>query len=152
MSFTTMSSSTPAASRAGNRGRFALVALGTIVAAVLANVLVYFIGNAVVGYDPQFVVLANVSGTVLFTIVPAIVAVLLYAALLRFTRHPARIFSIIAAVVFIVTLIPDFTYIPTVPGATTGQTAVLVLMHVVAAAVIVGMLTTLARRNRDGQP
>jgi hypothetical protein len=140
-----MSSSAPAASRAGNRRRFALIGLGTIVAAVLANVVVYVIGSAVVGYDPQFVVLANVSGTILFTVVPAIVAVLLYAALLRFTRRPARIFSIIAAVVFIVTLIPDFTYIPTVPGATTGQTAVLVLMHIVAAAVIVGMLTTLAR-------
>ena len=56
-----------------------------------------------------------------------------------------RAFAIIAAVVFVITLIPDFTYIPTVPGATAGQTAILVLMHVVAAGVIVGMLTTLTR-------
>ncbi len=47
--------------------------------------------------------------------------------------------------VFVVTLIPDFTYIPSAPGATAGQTAILVLMHVVAAAVIIGMLTNLAR-------
>ena len=40
-----------------------------------------------------------------------------------------------------VTLIPDFTYIPTVDGASNPQTAVLVAMHVIAAAVIVGMLT-----------
>jgi hypothetical protein len=37
------------------------------------------------------------------------------------------------------------TYIPSVPGATSGQTAVLMLMHVVAAIVIVSMLTTLTR-------
>jgi hypothetical protein len=145
MSSITMSSSAPGEARAGNRGRFALVGLGTTIAAVLANVLVYFVGGAVIGYDPRFLPLANVGGAVIFTLVPALVAVLLYAALLRLTRHPARVFTAIAAVVFIVTLIPDFTYIPTVPGATGGQTAILVLMHVVAAGVIVGLLTTLAR-------
>lgn len=44
-----------------------------------------------------------------------------------------------------VTLIPDFAYIPTVPGATGGQTAILILMHVAAAGVIVRTLTALAR-------
>ena len=52
---------------------------------------------------------------------------------------------IIATVVLIVSIVPDLTYIPTVPGATGGQTAILILMHVVAAAVIVGMLTRLSR-------
>ena len=140
-----MSSSAHEDSRAVNWGRFALVGLGTVVAAVIANLVVYFVGAVVVGYDPEFLPLATVGGTLFFTIIPAVVAVLLYAALLRFTRHPARIFTIIAAVVFVVTLIPDFTYIPTVPGVTGGQIAILVLMHVVAAAVIVGLLTTLAR-------
>lgn len=145
MSSIALSSSARGASRTVSRGRFALVGPGTVVAAVVANVLVYLIGAAVVSYDQQFLPLANVGGAVFFTVVPAIVAVLLYAALLRFTRTPARIFTLIAAVVFVVTLIPDFTYIPTVPGATGGQTAILVLMHVVAAGVIVGMLTTLTR-------
>ena len=45
------------------------------------------------------------------------------------------------------TLIPDFTYIPTVPGASNAQTAVLVLMHVVAAAVIVRLLTSTPGRQ-----
>src|SRR5215218_3381032 len=139
------SSSAPVASRANSRGRFALAGLGTVAAAVLANLLVYALGSAVVGYDPQFIILANASGTILFTVVPAIVAVLLYAALMRFTSDPARIFKNIAVVLLIVSLIPDLTYIPSVPGATSGQTAVLILMHVVAAIVIVSMLTTLTR-------
>jgi hypothetical protein len=139
------SSSPPVPSCAVNWGRFALVGLGTVVAAVLANLLVYLIGSVVVGYDPQFVVLANPSATILFTVVPAIVAVLLYAALIRFTSNPARIFTNIAVVVLIVSLIPDLTYIPSVPGATSGQTAILMVMHVVAASVIVWVLTTLTR-------
>ncbi|HEX5992137.1 MAG TPA: DUF6069 family protein [Thermomicrobiales bacterium] len=141
------SSPEPVAPRAISWGRFALVGLGTVVAAVLANLLVFLIGSVVVGYDPQFVVLANVSGTILFTVVPAVVAVLLYAALIRFTSNPARIFTNIAVVVLIISLIPDLTYIPTVPGASTGQTAILMLMHVVAAVVIVSMLTRLTRSH-----
>ena len=112
---------------------------------MLANLVVYFIGSALGLYNPEFVVLASSAGTVIFTVVPAVVAVLLYAALLGFTRNPARIFTIIAVVVFVVTLIPDFTYIPTVPGATNVQTTVLVLMHVVAAVVITWMLTRFTR-------
>ena len=142
------SSPEPMASRAFSWGRFASVGLGTVVAAVLANLVVYLIGSVVVGYDPQFVVLANASGTILFTVVPAIVAVLLYAVLTRFSGNPARIFSNIAGVVLIVSLIPDLTYIPSVPGATSGQTAILMLMHVVAAVVIVSILTTQTRSPR----
>ena len=149
MSSIALSSSEPEASRSLSWGRFALIGLATVVAALLANVLVYFIGSAVVGYDPQFIVLANVSATILFTVVPAIVAVLLYAILLRFSSNPARIFTNIAVVVLIISLIPDLAYIPSVPGASSGQTAILMLMHVVAAGVIVWMLTTLTRPRRS---
>jgi hypothetical protein len=130
-------------------GRYALLGLGTVVAAVLANTVFYYLGAALVAYDPEFIVLANPSGAIIFTLVPAIGAVLLYAGLLRFTRHPVTIFNIISALVFVVTLIPDFTYIPTVPGASNGQTAVLVLMHVIAAAVIVRLLTS--QRGRQSR-
>ena len=125
--------------------RFALVGLGTIGAALVANLAVYAVGGAVVGYDPRFLPLATAGGTVFFTLVPAVIAVLLYALLLRFTRSPERVFTVVAAVVFVVTLVPDFTLIPSVPGVTAGQTAVLLVMHAVAAVVIVRMLTGLSR-------
>src|SRR5215210_8161326 len=148
MSSIAFSSPAPVASGPISRGRFALVGLGTVAAAVLANLLVYALGSVIVGYDPQFVVLANASGTILFTVVPAIVAVLLYAALVRFTANPARIFTNIAVVVLVLSLIPDLTYIPSVPGATAGQTAILMVMHIVAAAVIVLTLTRLTVSRR----
>ncbi len=137
--------SAPSQPRSSERGRFARIGLATVVAAVLANTLFYYICSPLVHYDAEFKVLSNPSGAIIFTLVPAIVAVLLYAALLRYNSNPVRTFTIISAVVLVVSVIPDFTYIPTVPGSSNGQTAVLTLMHVVAAAVIVPMLTTLAR-------
>ena len=147
MSSTAMSLSAPTRSSAVNWSRFARVGPGTVLAAVAANVLAYFIASTVVAYNAEFLPLASVGGAIIMTLAPAIVAVLLYAALLRFTRHPARIFTITSAIVFIISLIPVFTYIPTVPGATNAQTATLVLMHAVAASVIVALLTSIRRAS-----
>jgi len=91
-------------------GRFTVVGLATIAAALLANTLVYFLGGAVVNYDADFVVLSTIGGTIFFTTIAAIVAVLLYAALLRSTANPARIFTIVSAVVLVVSVVPDFAY------------------------------------------
>jgi hypothetical protein len=139
--------SVPAQARGINWGRYALRGLGTVVAAVLANTLFYYLGGALVAYDPDFVVLSSPGGAIFFTVVPAIVAVLLYAGLVRFTSQAASIFTMISAIVFVVTLIPDFTYIPTVPGSSNAQTAILVLMHVIAAALIVRLLTSTPGRQ-----
>lgn len=145
MSSTAMSLTAHAASPTVNWSRFALLGPGTVLAAVAANVLTYYIAGTVVAYNQAFLPLASVGGAIIMTVAPAIVAALLYGALLRFTRHPERIFTIISAAVFAVSLVPVFTYIPTVPGVTSAQIAVLVLMHVVAAGVIVALLTSIRR-------
>ena len=132
-----------------SKARYAKIALVTTVFATLANVVVYFLADLVVHYHPDFLILQDVSATVITTAVAAVVASLLYAGLLRFTANPARKFSVVSAVVFVVTTVPDFTYIPGVEGASTAQAAVLVLMHVVAATIITGMLTKLARPARS---
>ncbi len=99
-----------------------------------------------VPYDPAFLPLGDVSGPIIFTVFPAIVATLLYAGLLHFVRkQAAMVFAVLSAITFAVTLIPDFTYIPTIDGVTNAEIAVLVAMHVIAAAVITRGLTT-ARR------
>lgn len=137
--------SAPSETRSIARGRFARIGLATVVAAVFANTLFYYICSPFVRYDAEFKVLTNPSGAIIFTLVPAVVAVLLYAALLRYNANPVRTFNIISAVVLIASVIPDVTYIPTVPGSSNAQTAILILMHVLAAAVITPMLTILAR-------
>src|SRR5712664_2858539 len=145
MSSSAMSLSAHAGSSIVNWSRFALVGPGTVLAAVVANAVFYFVVGRVVAYNAEFLPLASVGGAIIMTVAPAIVAVLLYAALLRLTRHPPQTFTIISAIVFVISLIPVFTYIPTVPGVTNEQIAILVLMHVVAAIVIVRMLTSIRR-------
>jgi hypothetical protein len=139
------SSSTTRVSRTINWKKFTRVGAATAVAASLANVAVYYIGDTVIRYDPKFVELGNAFGIAIMTLVPAVIAALLYSVLLRRSENPVRAFSIISAVVFVVALIPDFTMAPTDPGASNSQIAVLILMHVVAAAVIVRSLTKFAR-------
>jgi uncharacterized membrane protein len=90
-----------------------------------------------VQYDPAFLPLGNVSVPSIFTVFPAVVTALLYAGLLQFVRkHAAMVFTVISAITFVVTLIPGFTYIPTVDGVSNAEIAVLVVMHAIAAAVI----------------
>src|SRR5205823_12644071 len=104
MSFDVSSARTTASTV--NWSRFARVGPGTVLAAVAANALSYFTAGTVVAYNAEFLPLASVGGAIIMTLAPALVAVLLYAALLRFTRHPARIFTITSAIVFIISLIP----------------------------------------------
>ncbi len=127
------------------KGRFALVGAATVAAATLANVVVYFVADPFVAYTEEFKVLTNLGGTVSFTLAAAVIATLVYAALLRWARNPVKTFQIVSAAVLVVTAIPDVTYLPGVDGSSTAQIAVLLLMHLVAAAVIVPMLTKLAR-------
>lgn len=143
-SLTTFAPASPSGSTV-NRGRYALVGLGTVLAAALANALAYVVGDAIVRYDPDFVELGSAVGIAVFTMIPATIAVLLYAVLLRRAQRPAHAFTRISAVILVLSLIPDLVFIPGEPGASNGQTAVLMVMHAVAAVVIVGLLTTFAR-------
>src|SRR4051812_18842681 len=92
--------STQSTSRESSHG-YARIGALTVFAAVLANVLVYFLGDLVVRYDSDFLVLNNPSGVAIFTFVAATVAVLLYGGLLRFAAKPVRAFYAISAIVFV---------------------------------------------------
>jgi hypothetical protein len=118
--------------------------LAAILAAV-ANAVVYFVayrlgamprdvavqGSGSITLEP--VVFASVIGAVGATIVFAIVALLA-------RRRPIRTFSVVAAVVLVLSFYTPFT----IPGAPVAMVATLLLMHVVAAVVIVGVLARLA--------
>lgn len=132
-------------SRSTGRGRFTIIGLATVVTSVLANILFYYLGSAFVTYDPDFLILSNVSGAVIFTAFFAVSAVAIYSGLVRFTDHPVRNFKIIAAAFLAVSIVPDYTMILDEPGASLGQATILAMMHVIAATVIVPMLTILAR-------
>jgi Family of unknown function (DUF6069) len=143
------SSSASDTPRAVNWSRLAPVGSFTTIAAAAANVAVYYAGDSLIGYNPAFVELGSAFGIVVCTVIPALIAVLLYAALMHSASNPARTFTIVSAVVFIITLVPDLTFIPEEPGSSNAQTTVPTVMHAVAAALIVPMLTSLIRPRVD---
>jgi hypothetical protein len=145
-SLSTTFRSTDIASSAFTWSRYARTALFTIGASVAANAALFFVAQVGVQYDPAFLPLGNVSAPIVFTVFPSVMAALLYAGLLQFVRkHAALVFTVVSAVTFVVTLVPDFTYIPTVDGVSNAEIAVLVVMHAIAAAIITRGLTSVRR-------
>ena len=116
------------------------------VATAVANAIVYFVAYGL-GAMPRDVVVEGSGpitlGPVVFaSVVGAVAAVVVFAVVaLLARRRPIRVFRIVAAVALILSFYTPFT----IPGAPVAMVATLLLMHVVAAVVVVGVLTTLAR-------
>ena len=116
-------------------------------AAAAVNVLVYFGASALGAIPEGFVVSGRTPVTlvpvVISSFVPAVLGAGLLALLGRFAGRPVRTFRIIAGVA----VLSSFATPITLPGAPVAMMAALILMHVVAAVVIVGVLTTLGRKG-----
>lgn len=127
-------------------GRLVPVGLLTALVAAVANAVVYLVAAAA-GAMPQEIVV-NGQGPITLPMVAttsmlgAIAATIVYALVGWFARRLVRVFRIVAAVVLALSFVPPFT----IPDAPAAMVATLLLMHVVAAAVIVGLLTKLALR------
>lgn len=114
------------------------------ISALLANAIVYFIASAL-GFMPSYINpqlgrpigVGEVIGS---SIAGAVGATVLFALLARFTRRPVTIFRIVALVVLLLSFATPFS----LPGAPLSLIITLEVMHVVAAAVIIGVLTTRA--------
>jgi hypothetical protein len=116
------------------------------VSAAIANTIVYFVAYGL-GAMPQDVVVEGSGpitlGPVIFaSVVGAVGAVVIFAIVtLLARRRPIQTFNIVAAVALVLSFYTPFT----IPEAPVAMVATLLLMHVVAGVVIVGVLTTLVR-------
>lgn len=123
-----------------------LTALVAGVAAALVNLLVYLLATTVFGLPLE---IATPRGPtmpltpmpiIITSFVPAIGAAVLLALLNRFVRRPFPIFLAVAVVFLLLSLGAPLS----LPVAATTK-AILILMHVLAGAAIVGILARLAR-------
>lgn len=125
-------------------GRLVLAALLAAFVAAAANAVVYLVAAAA-GAMTQGVVV-NGRGPITLPVVAAVSAqgavagAVVYALICRFARRPGRVFRVVAVVALVLSLAGPFT----LPGAPISMILALELMHVVAAAVVVGLLTTMA--------
>jgi uncharacterized protein DUF6069 len=128
-------------------GRLWWVTLLTIVAASAANLVVYLIASALFEGPRRFSMLTPVS-IIASIAMYLVVAAIVYALIGRFSKRPIRVFRIVSVVALLLSFGPPisaaFTFPPPdAPDATTVVT--LLVMHVVAAIITVGLFTRLAR-------
>lgn len=105
---------------------------------------------ALLGISSGFLAL-QVGPVVSFTVVGVFGAVILFSLVARFARRPVWLFRRIALVVLLVSLVLDLLLLVAspFPGTTVVAVAALMVMHVVAWAISVGMLTTLVVRGGE---
>ena len=131
------------------------VGLQTIVAAVIAALVVRAAAITVLDIPTSFPPLADPGPTIFFTLVGVLGAVGVFAAVRRFASQPTRLFRSIATVALVVSFLPDLWLLTDAaseafPGATPASVGTLMVQHVVAAAIVVWMLTMRGRREGRG--
>jgi hypothetical protein len=119
-------------------------ALVGLLVAVVANGLVRGVAGTVVdtaGIEPLG------WGPILgATVVAALGSTAVYALVSRVSARPDYHFTIVAAVVLLLSMAPVFTVASTLPGVTTPVLAVLAVLHVTTAAGLVAGLTGVVGR------
>ncbi len=113
--------------------------------AAAANAVLYFVAS-VLGMMPRDFVVQDsgpitLAPVVFSSVIGAVGAAVIFVIVALLARRPIRTFRIVAAVV----LVLSFATPLTIPGAPLSMILALELMHVVAAVIIVGILTTRAR-------
>ena len=114
--------------------------------AAVANQIVQLLGLSLFNISPEFPPLQP-GPPIAFTIMGVLGAVVVFAIVGRASRHPIRLFRMIALIVLVLSFIPDIALLATgaMPGTSLVAVGTLAVMHVVAWAITVWMLTTLAR-------
>ncbi|MEW6734393.1 MAG: DUF6069 family protein [Acidobacteriota bacterium] len=118
----------------------------TVSAAVVANLIVRFIALSLLDIPLRFSPLAHPGPVITLTTVGVTGSVIVFAIVSKFAKHPIRLFRIIAIVVLLISFLPDLAML-TIPGISVLAVVVLMLMHVVAAAISVGLLINLLRKR-----
>ncbi|OAQ53139.1 hypothetical protein HTG_09920 [Natrinema mahii] len=115
-----------------------------LVASLVINWLIVFVANAG-GIAPELEAL-NYEPVSFFTTIGVVGATVTYGMLARTVTNRDRVFTIVATIVLVLSVVPDFVVIPDQPGGSLVAGSILGLMHVTTAVICVVVLTD--RRNR----
>lgn len=129
-------------------GRLWWVGLLAVIASAAANEAVRTIAVALFAISPQFAPLTR-PPVLFWTFVGVTGAVIAFAVVGRYAARPIRTFTRIAAAVLVLSWLPNLWMLAArpFPGTTVQSVGTLMFMHVVAAALSVGLLTTLGREK-----
>ncbi len=116
----------------------------TVLASIVGVLIVRVIAVAILRPNPVPIALGWIA-PIVFTLVLCTGAVLVFALIGRFAKNPIRTYQIIAFVVLLLTFLPDIGFATApFPGANWPNAIALMVMHVMAWAITVTMLTKLS--------
>jgi len=143
---TTSSKNSPPPVERVAMGRIWWVGLGAVALAALVNGLVRALALALMDVDPGFMPLVSPAFLPL-TIIGGGAGVLVYALVgWRVRRRPITVYRIVAGIALLLSFLPDLGLVGNMPGAIPATVGTLMLMHILTAAIVVGLLTTAARQ------
>lgn len=128
-----------------DRSKVLSAAVASVIGAVVANLVTFFIVGLF--YDPPEGFLSlTIPPILLFTAIGTSLGALVFWFLTRRSATPIRTYRIVAAVALVLSIIPNIAayFNPSmfpIPGGEPMGFLVLILFHVVAAAVSVGIIT-----------
>ena len=121
-----------------DRNQWALLGVAAAVVSVTAALLTQAVALAVWPDIALFKPLDSYPRSAIFTLIPAVIATAIFAWLVERRAEPERAFLKLAAVVLLVSVIPD--YLLPVEHKTFLASSVTAFLHVVAAVATVGVL------------
>ncbi len=132
------------------RDRLWVAGLKALVGSIIATLTVRLAAVATLDIPTDFPPLAGPAPTIFFTAVGALGATAVFGVVRRRSDRPEYLFRWIALGVLLLSFLPNLLLLGdgaagTFPGVTPTGVGVLMLMHVVAAAVIVWLLTVRPR-------
>ena len=127
--------------------------LQTLVGTVIANLAIRAIALATLDIRPEFAPLQSPGPTIVLTSAGVLAGLVVFAIVGTFTDEPLRPFRIIASAALLLSLLPDLWLLtaaagPAFPGATVSGVVTLMVQHVTAAAILIGLLTVGAKGTR----
>lgn len=131
--------------------RVLLAGLIAIGASIVANLIVRALGLLVLPVDPTFTPVSTWQPTVIFTTMFLLLATVVFLVINAFAANPPRLFTIVATVALVLSLIPDSLFLIN-PSAmplgtpTAGAVIILVIQHIVAYAITLWSFTRWAQQ------
>ena len=118
------------------------VGLLTVLATVVINTLISLGAKSLFSVASTFIPLQP-EGFLPSTIIGVVGAVIVFALILRGSKHPIHLFQRVAVTVLLVSLIPDLLlpFVRLYPGTTFPEVGALLLMHVATAFICLGTLS-----------
>lgn len=143
-----MQDTIPIEKRADGVLRIFMVGVLTIVTTLAVNLVIRTLAYASLPISPIFLPL-QIGSISVFTVVLVGGGVLVYAAVTRFSKRPARTYTLIALVALLLSLVPNMLLLLNpdprmLPGVTRLATSMLMILHIIDASITIMLLTRLA--------